>query len=370
MEYLFVISAAFAFLFFLLLISKRQKRQEHWFLASIFLLVTVNSVFVFLFAKRSNGFYLAGFSEVNFALPMLYGTLFWFYTKSIVQSQFRFSYRHIWHFVPFGLFLLWLLLPLISSIQLPITKLLGYPLIKLIVNPIYLFAILVLLSRYRKDIMNHVSNTDKVNLLWLDWITVGAIILWLIALVGYIYSKNTTAVKPLLTDYVILCFLAFYLFALAFIAFKKTDLFKQENLPYVRNADLDIAQEISEKQSVDAENFDGELSKLIKLMESDQAYLDSQLTLYSLSDLSGIPQYRLSKALNNTLKQNFFEFVNSYRVKHVKKMIDEGMGKQMNLLGIAMDSGFNSKASFNRIFKKIEGMTPSQYLKGSSKIAL
>ena len=111
------------------------------------------------------------------------------------------------------------------------------------------------------------------------------------------------------------------------------------------------------------DTFNEDLNKLTALMESEKFYLDPQLTLYKLSELSGIPQYKISKALNTIQKQNFFEFINTYRVEHVKKMLLEGQANKMNLLGIAMDSGFNSKASFNRIFKKIAGMTPSAWMK-------
>jgi len=357
MKYLFVISTVLSLLFFLLLVSKKQKKKEHWFLAGIFLFLTINSIYIFFIADNSNGFYLPVFSELNYALPMLYAPLLWFYTRSLVEADFVFSKKQWFHFFPFLILLLVLLLPLVSNIQLPESELIGYPLPKLIVTPLYLVPVLILLKKYRKKLLNHVSNTDKINMIWLDWITVGALSFWLIATIGYLINIFSEDSNLFITDFYILALLAFYLFALAYIAFTQTDLFHNQ---------LSTYQPTESKGEVEPKNIEtlnDDLEKLTSLMEQEKYFLDPQLTLYKLSELSGIPQYKISKALNTIHKQNFFEFINTYRVEHVKQMLADGQATKMNLLGIAMDSGFNSKASFNRIFKNITGMTPSGWMK-------
>jgi len=371
MKYLFILTTAFSFLFFLLLISKKQKRQEHWFLASIFCLITINSLFVFAFSNAGPNFYIAIFSEINYAIPLVYGTLFWFYTKSIVKPKFRFGKKDLWHFIPIIVFLSIMLLPVFTDTVLPKSKLVGYPLSKLIINPIYLFAILVLLNRYRKQMLNEVSYTDKINLMWLDWITVGAILLWIIALLGYIFSLNNTIAKPLLTDYLVLSFLGLYMFALAYVAFTKTDLFKRDNIRYTKLEEepniMPVIQE-SEKSSEESIALKSIMSSLNNFLLTETPYLDSQLTIHKLAQLTGIPKYKISKAINSEKQQNFFEYINGFRVKHVIEKIKAGELKELSLLGIALDSGFNSKASFNRIFKKVVGVTPSQFAKENNII--
>lgn len=366
MKYLFILTTAFSFLFFLLLISKKKKRQEHWFLASIFCLITINSLFVFAFSNAGPNFYVAVFSEINYAIPLIYGTLFWFYTKSIVNPSFRFGKKDLWHFIPIIVFLSIMLLPVFSDTILPKSKLVGYPLSKLIINPIYLFAVLILLNRYRKQILNEVSYTDKINLMWLDWITVGAILLWIIALLGYIFSLNHVIAKPLLTDYLVLSFLGLYMFALAYVAFTKTDLFKQDNIRYARLAEepyISTSIESNEKSGEDEVVLKNIMLSLNDYLNKEKPYLDSQLTIHKLAQLTGIPKYKISKAINAEKQQNFFEYINGFRVNHVIGKIKAGELKELSLLGVALDSGFNSKASFNRIFKKVIGKTPSQFAK-------
>lgn len=368
MKYLFILTTAFSFLFFLLLISKKQKRQEHWFLASIFLLITINSLFVFAFSRVGSSFYIPVFSEINYAIPLLYGTLFWFYTKSIVHTGFKFGKSNFWHFIPFIVFLSIMLLPVFTETTLPKSKLIGYPLSKLIINPIYLFAVLVLLREYRKRMVNEVSNIDTINLIWLDWITVGAILLWLIALIGYIFSINNVGVKPLLTDYLVLSFLGLYMFALAYVAFTKTDVFKPDNIRYTKLSDvLTTPEKMDSAKADETDELKTLLKKINECMIEKKLYLDSQLTIHKLARVSGIPKYKISKAINTEQNQNFFEYINTYRVEHVVTEMKSGALETMNLLGVAFDSGFNSKASFNRIFKKIKGQTPSQFAKGLSQ---
>ena len=200
--------------------------------------------------------------------------------------------------------------------------------------------------------------------MWLDWITVGAILLWIIALSGYIFSLNNELAKPLLTDYLVLSFLGLYMFALAFVAFTKTDLFKQDNIRYARlsNADETLHSKPIDDSKEDVRS-DDVISKLDKFLVEQETYLDHQLTIDKLSSLTGIPKYKISKAINGEKNQNFFEYINAFRVGHVIKKMRSGELRHMSLLGIALDSGFNSKASFNRIFKKLTGKTPSQYAK-------
>ena len=83
--------------------------------------------------------------------------------------------------------------------------------------------------------------------------------------------------------------------------------------------------------------------------------------MLSITELAGqleIPSNHLSQIINEQVGENFFEFVNTYRVKEVQDRIKENQDKKFTLLAIAFDSGFNSKSSFNSIFKKQTGITP------------
>lgn len=100
---------------------------------------------------------------------------------------------------------------------------------------------------------------------------------------------------------------------------------------------------------------------LKEFMIESKAYLNPHLKLYDLAKLIDTPPHILSEQINMELNVNFYEFVNQYRVEEFKSRVVDPAHKQLTFLAIAHDVGFNSKASFNRIFKKQTGMTPSQY---------
>lgn len=365
MEYLFVISGAFAALFLMVLISKTKKQFEHWFLAIIFFLITINSLYVFNFYRSSSFYYVPFFSELNYAIPLLYGPLLWFYTKALTRSDYRFKNIEYWHFAPFIIFLLILLSPILTDYKLINSKHVGYPFIKLIISPFYLIAVLLILKNYRKRLLDQYAYDLKVKLLWLSWITLGAIALWILAMLGYLYNSFNDSPKTLLYDYYVLSFLAAYLFVLAYLAFTQTDLFHKKKEDVVpKKLELNKVKE-EQNRKVNIENED--LARLKKIMLEKKPYLDPFLSINKLSEISNLPQYKISKILNTVLNQNFYDFVNGYRVEEVKRKLEEGLSDNYSILGIASDSGFNSKASFNRVFKKMAKMTPSQFLKQISE---
>lgn len=105
------------------------------------------------------------------------------------------------------------------------------------------------------------------------------------------------------------------------------------------------------------------LSDLKEVMTIQQPYLNPDLKLHDLALLMEVPSHVLSSTINKELNLNFFEFVNQYRVEEFKKRVASTDHKNYSFLAIALDVGFNSKASFNRIFKKETGITPTQYTK-------
>jgi len=87
------------------------------------------------------------------------------------------------------------------------------------------------------------------------------------------------------------------------------------------------------------------------------------LSIGELAEAIDFPTYQLSQLINDQLGKSFFEFVNSYRVEEVKERFFDPQFSNLTLLGIAMECGFNSKASFNRIFKQLTNQTPTEYIK-------
>jgi AraC-like DNA-binding protein len=102
--------------------------------------------------------------------------------------------------------------------------------------------------------------------------------------------------------------------------------------------------------------------KLLHYMEDEKPYLDPELSLPQLADALAVPRNLLSGVINRFQKINFYEFVNTYRVDEVKRLMQDESNKHLKLISLAYDAGFNSKASFYRIFKQMTKMTPTEYL--------
>ena len=104
------------------------------------------------------------------------------------------------------------------------------------------------------------------------------------------------------------------------------------------------------------------VNKIRKYMVIEKPYLDRELTIYDLSDQLKISRHILSEVINEHMGMNFYSLVNEYRVNEVKERMKSDEFRNLTILAIAYDSGFNSKSSFNTIFKEKTGQTPSEYL--------
>lgn len=114
---------------------------------------------------------------------------------------------------------------------------------------------------------------------------------------------------------------------------------------------------ISEQEILDA------IVQMKVYMESEKPYLEASFTVYDFAEALNIPRRTLSHILSHGLSMNFFQYVNELRIKEVKQRLKNTQDKQLNILDIAFESGFNSKSSFNRLFKQYCHLTPSQYRK-------
>ena len=102
--------------------------------------------------------------------------------------------------------------------------------------------------------------------------------------------------------------------------------------------------------------------KIISVMEEEKLYEDAELTLTELAKKLSTNSSVLSRVINRGFQLNFNDFVNSYRIQAVTQMLKAGEQKNQTLLGIAFDCGFNSKATFNRAFKKQTGFNPKEWM--------
>ncbi|KAA9349279.1 helix-turn-helix domain-containing protein [Larkinella humicola] len=103
-------------------------------------------------------------------------------------------------------------------------------------------------------------------------------------------------------------------------------------------------------------------SGLIKAMETDQLYLDPELTVEKVGRHLRLPVKTVSAVLNQHLGKSFNTFVNEYRVADVKRRLNDAASANLTLTGIAFECGFNSQATFQRTFKQMTGHSPKEYV--------
>jgi AraC-like DNA-binding protein len=103
------------------------------------------------------------------------------------------------------------------------------------------------------------------------------------------------------------------------------------------------------------------LESLPEFMRKKRPYLDPELSLGDLAEAMDSSRNALSLAFNVGLERTFYDFINEYRVKEVIRLMADPERKSHKILSLALDAGFNSKTSFNELFKKATGQTPSAY---------
>ena len=141
---------------------------------------------------------------------------------------------------------------------------------------------------------------------------------------------------------------------------KNPVLLLDENQPNETETIIDIQHEtFKETISPEIEHWK---SKIETLIQEQKLYQNPELTLTDLAKKLETNASIISKTINQGFQMNFNDCINTYRIEAVKNSFANGEHKKSTLLGIAFDCGFNSKATFNRAFKKNTGKTPKEYL--------
>lgn len=107
--------------------------------------------------------------------------------------------------------------------------------------------------------------------------------------------------------------------------------------------------------------LDGLVTRITALMEEEKLYQETELTLHQLATRLNVPTYMVSQALNEGMKKNFYDLVNGYRVEEAKRLLLDSGNRNYTILSVGFEAGFNSKTTFNTVFKKFTGLTPTDF---------
>jgi AraC-like DNA-binding protein len=231
---------------------------------------------------------------------------------------------------------------------------------------IYVFLTIQIVKVYDDKIKNSYSSIERINLNWLKHLTIGLSIVWGIVVISYII--NAVSPKGIEMDQMIYMSASILIYSIGYLSLRQPQIFEKVIQKQDSEPEPGLSAKIAEaasyrKSGLTDEEAQNHLKNLLSVMESDKPYLKSDLTLRELAEKLSMSAHNLSEILNTRLNQNFYDFINRYRVEEVKRKLADTESGKYSLLAIAFDSGFNSKSAFNTIFKKQTGVTPSQYRK-------
>ena len=297
---------------------------------------------------------------VSSSFLLLYGPLLFLYVKDFARKSRKYD---LLHFAPFLIYNLSLVnfylindydqkMELISDHHVLVVV---FSVLKFCSIISYTILSLVVIQRSGRDIKNYYSNTQKVDLGWLRFLILSIIFLLIFVLIARLldfWDLYTTGMNFEIFSFV---GLSIWIFFLGYYGLKKVPVFSifPSTVPQAKYA----------KTRIDDHQAEEYVDRLSKLMEEVRPYLDKDLTLDKLANILDLPVYHLSQIINDRFGKNFYEFVNTYRVKEMEKLVRDPSNNNLTLLGIALNSGFSSKASFNRTFKRLTRSTPSKYFK-------
>ncbi|MEM7655331.1 MAG: AraC family transcriptional regulator [Bacteroidota bacterium] len=228
----------------------------------------------------------------------------------------------------------------------------------LLASLFFLSAALFRVRSYQTFLFTHYSNTTRKNLVWLQtfiWLVLGVLLIWLISSGQYLMNQMNAYE---FTSKIMLLGLVGLLFWIGYFVILQYQWFELVPLPEEAVAKAPEENKLSAKTETYFE-------EVLELMENKKLFEDPDLTLDRLSERLQISSGYLSQIISEKAEKNFFEFVNHYRIEAVKhKLLDPAFG-HYTILGIAQESGFQSKSTFNAVFKKIAGMTPSEFKRKS-----
>lgn len=299
-----------------------------------------------------NGF-LSDFPNITFGWGLIYPPSLFFYFREMLYRDFKWQLHCLWHYLPWLMALSFIvgggnfykLQPLFMPLSI-----FGY-----------LAAIVILVKRFKKiarqqysqdiapivrwaiiiaSLYTAIVTFDVVRSLWLYLSPSSAerwashfLILMLLLLVNIMLVKRITQPR-----------------IFAGISEHDVDLLMRKN---DREMEIRNGQQLAERKKI--------IDRFQQLMEVEKLYQQANLSLKEVSSRLAIHEKKLSAALNDSLKQNFSETVNQWRIEEVKVLLNDTAGAHKSITEIFYQVGFNSKASFNLMFKKYSGMTPSQF---------
>ena len=379
----------------LLLLNKgirNDRKSDYWLSAFLLLCILFICPWMLGYAGWYDGTHCLECRNFMFYMPfthpLLMAPVIYFYIKSLLNPGFTFSKRDYWHFLPGTLYIIWnIIVAVVDNLIVKDYYLMdgqndpdfqdwyiGLGLLSLL---IYLLLSLRFYIRYRAFIVQELSFADNVQFTWVRNFIIACFIYFLSTLLLNLLNLFGLSIEYTTTWWYYLLFaLLFYYIAISGYAhsIEQKKKYSLDFLRYQMPLQLteakveteEVAFEIVANQETletKPENDIPEIwkNRVIEVIEHKKMFQDPELTLSDLANELGTNASFLSKVINRSFGLNFNDFINQYRVAAVKEKLTDPANAHLTIMSLAYDSGFNSKATFNRAFKKHTGENPSKY---------
>ena len=375
----------------LLLLLKKKNLPAQLFMIGLVLIVTFQAI---LNAFDTREFFMANphLSKISWLIPSLFGPLVYLFTVKLCSYKPSLQKKDLLHFIPFLLYLILLLPWYLSSAEEKMAYLNNFELarkddfgflnqLSLLLILAYLVFTLLFLKKFRKRIQETFSEISMKRVEWMSTFAYAVLIVLVISSMGFYGHKFGIPVLNAIYHYnyalvVLLVYWIAYKALLQPLIFEPFAIPPHEpDLPEVPE-NQEIAGELVaaepdgrkyNRSGLGEEQAEQLYAQLIEFMKTKKPYLNPEINIYQLAILLNIKKHHLSQVINERTGMNFFDFINTFRVEEIKKNLTHSSMKNLTLLGIALESGFNSKATFNSAFKKFTGLTPSDFQKTLKK---
>lgn len=343
----------------IMLVVKRPRNQSQIFLSLLIFFFALMALNIALVNVLSSNNMMDTFRYVQLELLYGIGPALYFYTKSITDNDFKFSKKDLIHFVPLLLEFIFYRTAfyrlgadgLYQTPHHPYTKFyLAEQWLGILSITVYSVISLLVLFRYQIWLKQRFSNLENKSLNWLK----APIIIYSAFWIGWMVLTEIDRFvfdKDLRDAYFLPTFVGLAIVTY-WIGFKG----------YLKAGSKTSGYSFKKTRSEEPNQNPEWAEKIRSIMEKQKPYLDPELDLNKLSELVSLNPKQVSHTINRSFSKNFYEYVNSYRVEAFKQMAAEPKNKKLTLLALAFECGFKSKSTFNDVFKKTMGKTPSQYV--------
>jgi AraC-like DNA-binding protein len=304
-------------------------------------------------------------------LPLASCPILFLYTKYQIRPIFSFDKRDLFHFIPLIIvsliFSSFYFLPYETRINILKNSEANFEVQDLIkLSAIYLSGLVYIpvtfikLIKYKRNLNNEFSNIERINFNWLLYLIIGLGVIWIVIL----FIKD---------DRFIFGSASIFIIWAGFFGINQVNVFNQNVSRSLENLqiDADISSGISKSVAVTAKYQNSALDEnavsliykeLVALLDEKKPYVNPDLKLSELANMLNVHPNNLSQVINSVTKKSFYDLINERRIQEFLHHVTLPENKKYTLLTLAFECGFNSKASFNRNFKKIVGKSPSDYL--------